>query len=205
MLVVGGSCVRAWSSTQATVATSSGEAELYALVKASSEGLGFASVARDLGIELKLELFVDSTAAQAISSRAGLGKTKHVEVKYLWVQEATQRGLLKVKRIPGEQNPADILTKPHAARRLCEVLRGVGLSIQSCDANALIVDPSGDFNAEAYLEEGVEIQFGEHLPVQACTEGSRIKWADVEGSDDDFSMFNFGPIDPGGAGSEGGC
>ena len=56
MLVVDGCCLRSWSSSLATVATSSGEAELYALVKAAAEGLGFQAVACDLGVELRVEL-----------------------------------------------------------------------------------------------------------------------------------------------------
>ena len=48
MLVVDGCCLRSWSSTQATVATRSGEAELYAPVKAAAKGLGFRAVACDL-------------------------------------------------------------------------------------------------------------------------------------------------------------
>ena len=58
MLVVDGCCLRSWSSTQATVATSSGEAELYALVKAGAEGLGFQALPCDLGVELRVELWV---------------------------------------------------------------------------------------------------------------------------------------------------
>ena len=59
MLVVDGCCLRSGSSTQDTVATSSGEAELYALEKAAAEGLEFQAVACDLGVELRVALWVD--------------------------------------------------------------------------------------------------------------------------------------------------
>jgi hypothetical protein len=127
-----------------------------------------------------------------------------VEVKHLWVQEATQRRLLRVKRIPGEKNPADILTKPHGAGRLAEVLRVVGIHIES-KLGLHVFQPSGDFGAEGHLEDGVEIQLGEVPPVQACTEGGRTRWADFEEQDCDFSEFNFGPVNPVGDGPEGGC
>ena len=97
--MVGGCCVRSWSSTQATVATSSGEAELYALVKAAAEGLGFQSVARDLGVGFRVALWVDSSAAQSISSRSGIGRTKHVDVKFLWVQEVCIKSRVKVTQL----------------------------------------------------------------------------------------------------------
>ena len=40
LLVVGGVAVKSWSITQKSIATSSAEAEYYALTKAIAEGLG---------------------------------------------------------------------------------------------------------------------------------------------------------------------
>ena len=129
MLVVDGCCLRIWSSAQATVATSSGEAELYALVKAAAEGLGFQAVASDFGVELRVELWVDLSTAQSISSRNGVGKTKHVEVKFLWIQEVVRGSRIVVQRVAGDRNPADLLTKPHSAGRIGEVVSWVGSRI----------------------------------------------------------------------------
>ena len=42
-----------WSVTQAVLALSAGEAELYALVKAASQGLGLRAMLADLGIGMK--------------------------------------------------------------------------------------------------------------------------------------------------------
>ena len=41
--------LKTWSSTQAVVATSSGEAEYYAIVKGASQSLGVRSILRELG------------------------------------------------------------------------------------------------------------------------------------------------------------
>lgn len=49
MLVVGGGVVKSWTSTQARIATSSGEAEYYASTRAAAEGLGLQSLVADLG------------------------------------------------------------------------------------------------------------------------------------------------------------
>ena len=81
-----------------SIALSVGEAEYYALVKAAAEGLGIQSLARDLGIELTLRLWVDSTIgnrlshrlgqgaiASRIGSRIGLGKVRHIFTRYLWL------------------------------------------------------------------------------------------------------------------------
>ena len=78
-----GGTLKTWSSTQATIATSSGEAEYYALTKAVAEGLGARSLAADLGWKFRLRVSVDSTVAKSVASRMGLGKIRHLEVKYL--------------------------------------------------------------------------------------------------------------------------
>ena len=94
---------------------SSGEAEYYALVKAAAEALGIQALAKDLGLEMKIRLWVDSTAAKAIVARIGLGKVRHMEAKYLWAQQAHRDGRLEVRKMSGLVNPADISTKPKSA------------------------------------------------------------------------------------------
>ena len=42
----------------------------------------------------------------------GLGRTRHIEVRYLWLQEAVRKRRLEIRKIRGELNPADALTKP---------------------------------------------------------------------------------------------
>ena len=66
--------IRSYAKTQATIALSSGEAELYATVMASSEGLGIKAMMADLGFKVTPHLFVDASAAIGICQRKGLGK-----------------------------------------------------------------------------------------------------------------------------------
>eukprot|EP00969_Alexandrium_andersonii_P181614 8026262-Alexandrium_andersonii.AAC.1 len=63
--------IKHWSTTQKTIALSSGEAELAGIVKGSAEGLGLVSVARDLGIDTGLRVCADSSAAIGICRRSG--------------------------------------------------------------------------------------------------------------------------------------
>ena len=63
--------------------TSSGEAELYAAVKAVAELLGIQSLAEDFGQKMSAELLVDAKATIGMVSRSGLGKLRHVEVGHL--------------------------------------------------------------------------------------------------------------------------
>ena len=66
--------MKSWSSTQKTIAMSSAEAELYAMIKASAEAVGFQPLMMDLGVEAEIVLHVDSSAAIGMSNRSGIGK-----------------------------------------------------------------------------------------------------------------------------------
>ena len=76
-------CIKTWSSTQAIIALSSGEAEYYGVVKAASVALGARSMMKDLGHEVSIIVHTDAEAAKGIASRMGLGKTRHIDVHYL--------------------------------------------------------------------------------------------------------------------------
>ena len=104
--------IKAWSRTQGTVALSSGEAEFYAAIKGIAEALGIQSLMRDLGITVKLVVHQDSTAAKGTLSRSGIGKVKHLDTQFLWAQDVVKRGQVKLEKVDGKINPADILTKP---------------------------------------------------------------------------------------------
>ena len=54
---------------------------------------------------------MDSSSAKSFASKRGLGKIRHMELKELWLQEAVCRGRVKLKKIEGEKNPADLFTK----------------------------------------------------------------------------------------------
>ena len=130
VLVVDGGVVKSWSSMQSTIAQSSGEAEYYAMVRAAAEALNIQSIMRDMGWEAGIRLWVDSSAAKSMASRIGLGKVRHMEVKFLWLQEAVKKRGLEVRKIPGDVNPADILTKPKSVREVAPLLRAVGVHIR---------------------------------------------------------------------------
>ena len=59
--MIAGGVIKTWSSTQGTLSLSVGEAEYYALIKAAAEGLGIQSLAKDMGYDLKVRIWVDST------------------------------------------------------------------------------------------------------------------------------------------------
>ena len=132
----GSHLLRHWCGTQATVALSSGEAELIAIVRAAAEGLSMRSIVLDVGIDCNIEVCSDASAALGICKRSGIGKVRHLDTGLLWVQEKVKSRDIAVQKIPGSQNPADCFTKyltsenmlrglhrmrcwPHAGRAEC--------------------------------------------------------------------------------------
>eukprot|EP00972_Heterocapsa_arctica_P034668 5105155-Heterocapsa_arctica.AAC.1 len=55
---------------------------------------------------------MDASAALGLINRQGLGKARHVETQWLWIQQATREGRVTMNKIPGKENPADLSTKP---------------------------------------------------------------------------------------------
>ena len=119
LLAVGSQLIRSWSSTQAVVALSSGEAELYGTIRASQEGLGYRSLAKDLGADVQVRVATDSSAALGVIRREGLGKLRHLETTFLWVQDVAASNKIEYAKEARSSNPADVCTK-HTPRELIE-------------------------------------------------------------------------------------
>ena len=110
--MIGSHLIRAYSKTQSVVAKSSGESELYGIIRASTEGLGIVTLLKDFGVEdATVSIGIDATAAMGMAQRVGLNKVRHVEVDILWIQEQQARKLLPLRKIPGPRNPSDLCTK----------------------------------------------------------------------------------------------
>eukprot|EP00438_Fugacium_kawagutii_P000480 Skav216940 [mRNA] locus=scaffold3396:50058:57739:+ [translate_table: standard] len=100
------------STLQSTVSLSSGESEFYALVKAGAAGLGLKAMLEEWKVPVELILYSDSSAARGIISRKGLGRTRHVQTRFLWVQERLQKKDFSVECVKSDRNVSDICTKP---------------------------------------------------------------------------------------------
>ena len=112
---------------QGLVAQSSAEAEFYAAVMVTTEGLHLQQLLGWCGVPLRLRLYTDSAAGRSALLRRGVGRMRHMQVKLLWVQDLTSSGRLLVDKIRGTLNPADIGTKPLAGPALRNVRGLLGL------------------------------------------------------------------------------
>ena len=124
VLKIGNHVLKTWSSTQPTIATSNGEAELIAMQDGAARGMGLQTVMSEMDLMPNLSLLrvlTDSSVAKSFVATRGLGKMRHLEVKLLWLQEVVQSGRLVVRKVKGTTNIADAMTKYHTAAKLEEL------------------------------------------------------------------------------------
>ena len=70
----------------------------------------------DLGLRRpKIVLKLDSASAKAIAERQGCGKLRHIHIRLLWLQDEVLAGTLRMVKVGGHHNPADVATKPVCA------------------------------------------------------------------------------------------
>ena len=93
-------------------AISSGESELYGLGHAAAFAINTKEILKELSIYLPLELETDSAAGKGIASRLGPGRVRHIQTRFLWLQDQVEQGVLTLKKVAGEGLEPDILTKP---------------------------------------------------------------------------------------------
>ena len=127
-----GALITAFARTQGTVALSAAEAESYAMCSGAAEGLGLRSLLIEMGIQVEIALEINSDSSAAISgmSRLGLGKLmKHVQTKYLFLQELVRDKLIILVKIDTKLNVADVLTKNVTREILERHKRAMGLWI----------------------------------------------------------------------------
>ena len=65
--------------------------------------------------QIGIDLHADSSAAIGICRRSGIGKVRHLATAQLWVQEKLRNKELRLFKVLGTENPADLLTK-HVSR-----------------------------------------------------------------------------------------
>ena len=127
--MLGGHCLKTWSSTQAPIALSSAEAEYYAMVEATTRATGVRTMLTELGVLCvgPTELHSDSSAARGFASRKGVGKMRHLGVRHLWLQSEVSGQRVLLRRVAGEANPADLMTKYLGVRDVLKHLERLNL------------------------------------------------------------------------------
>ena len=125
-VTIGEHFIKGWSSTQSGIALSSAEAELVAMTKAIAETMGISNMVKDLGRITKGIVYADSSAALAVADRKGSGKLRHINIRMLWIQEQERKKTVETRKIKGELNPADLMTKYLSGARGDDLRRRLG-------------------------------------------------------------------------------
>ena len=94
-----GSVVQFGSRTQAVVALSSAESELYAIGTEAQEGLHIANFIKEATTtKVNIRIHTDSTSGKSIATRIGSSKkAKHIDLKDLFIQQLVQSGILSIQ------------------------------------------------------------------------------------------------------------
>ena len=59
----------------------------------------------------KADVMADASAAIGIIGRTGLGRLRHIDTSYLWLQQGSINKKLRLNKVNGTENPADMNTK----------------------------------------------------------------------------------------------
>ena len=112
------------------ISLSSGEAEYAAIVKGACQGLGVQSMASDWNIPVEIRIRSDSSAAIGISNRLGLGQTRHISVRHLWVQDKVKSKEIHLEKQNGKTNVADLGTKIQTGATINRVMEQLGFRFE---------------------------------------------------------------------------
>ncbi|KAL0358403.1 UNVERIFIED_CONTAM: Retrovirus-related Pol polyprotein from transposon RE2 [Sesamum angustifolium] len=126
-----GSGIFSWASKkQATVAQSSAEAEYIAAAATSNQVIWLRRILEDMREkqEEPTTIYCDNKSAIAITKNpVQHNRTKHIDIKYHFLREATTRGEIELKYSSTEEQLADIFTKALPRNKIEELRMKIGV------------------------------------------------------------------------------
>ena len=133
MIYINDALLMSFSRTQNARSLSSCESELYAMGSTSTEALWIAGLLREVfGVTVVPTIHGDSSSALELSSRAGMGRLKHVEIKLFALQDWHAQGRLTLAKIGTRDNTADLATKYLSAADTLRFSEQIGVK-SACD------------------------------------------------------------------------
>ena len=108
-----GSLLNFLVSKQATVSTSSTEAEYIALSEAVKEGLYFVNLINEIiPVKTPVKTYIDNIGAGFIAQNdVNNSKTKHIDIRYHLVRDWIAKGTIELFHVDSKDNRADSFTK----------------------------------------------------------------------------------------------
>ena len=116
-----GGLVRSFARQQQALSLSSCEAELYALQMVTQESVSFSKFCHRMLFAMgemsepeTVEIMLESDSSSALQLIQALDlpkKSRHVEIRLLWIRGQLEAGKVKIRHRPGVENVADLFTK----------------------------------------------------------------------------------------------
>lgn len=123
-------------ASQKVVALSSAESEYYGMCRATTLAEFVRGILNFWGVMVKMiKLKVDSSAAKAMSERKGVGNNRHIQAKYLWLQDKVFQKELLVEKVKGTINDGDLPTKVQPKSVMKSHLERLGFSVATRDGH----------------------------------------------------------------------
>ena len=131
VFTIAGGAVSWCSRFQKIVALSTIEAEYISATEASKEAIWLDRLAKELGMLANTPVLgCDSQSAIYLAKNAMFhARTKHIDVRYHFIRQVLEDGLVTLTKIKTQDNPADVLTKSLAKAQhehCIQLLVGVG-------------------------------------------------------------------------------
>jgi hypothetical protein len=112
---LGSAMISCGSRKQKSIALSTAEAEYMAACEACTEAIWLRKLISDLFDQIPKStiIYCDNQSCIRLSKQPMFPeRSKHIEIKYYFIQDKVQEGEVKLKYIPTDEQTVDILTKP---------------------------------------------------------------------------------------------
>ena len=126
---VGSHTVLVKGASQKVVALSSSESEFYAMCRTATLAEFVKGILLFWEIPQKIVVLrVDSSSAKAMSQRRGVGSSRHIQARFLWLQDKVFARELEVSKVSGKVNDSDLVTKVQSRLVIESHLQRLGFS-----------------------------------------------------------------------------
>ena len=140
------------SRTQKTVSLSSCESEFNSYVSGMVDFIYVNNAIEFLlGASVLRFTYIDSSSAKSLITRQGVGRTRHLEGKLLWVQELSKQGYMQVSGVNTLRNPSDLGTKSLARERILCLLHMLNVVDVNNGNQAVGLDEYGEMEKKLAL------------------------------------------------------
>lgn len=84
---------------------------LFAQATGATEAMGLQPLLREVGVDLPIVVYTDSSAERSVMHRLGHGRPEHVKTRYFFMLSLMQEKKPSVEQVLGAQHPGEIGTK----------------------------------------------------------------------------------------------